>query len=165
VENRSSVFRCRCWSRRMGAVSGRLTWTRRSTVFRNGALRSTAPGPWPGRLRLRGHGPRDLKRPIECADVKRRTRPRQCRSRRQGIREGESAYDIGHIPWGRGGIAAGSLHVTLGVDRLIPQRDESASGEPVAPGPSWPMGSALQPFPAAWPASSTLGSDATTKTR
>jgi len=70
-----------------------MTWNRRSTVFRNGALRSMAPGSWPGRPRRRGHALSDLKRPVECVDGERGTRPRQCRSRRQGIRGGYSAYD------------------------------------------------------------------------
>ena len=39
-----------------------MTWNRRSTVFRNGALRSMAPGSWPGRPRLRGHLLSDLTR-------------------------------------------------------------------------------------------------------
>jgi hypothetical protein len=73
-----------------------------ATVFRNGALRSTAPGSWPGRPRLRGHALSDLTRPAECVDGQRCPRPRQCRSRRQGIRGGYSAYAIGHIPCGIG---------------------------------------------------------------
>jgi len=41
-------------------------------------------------------------RPAECVDGQRRPRPRQCRSRRQGVRGGYSAYAIGHIPCGIG---------------------------------------------------------------
>ena len=52
----------------------------------------------------------------------------------QEIRAGYSAYYIGHIPWGRAETVAASLHVTLGVDHVTPQRDERAPAESVEPG-------------------------------
>lgn len=79
-----------------------MTWSRRATVFRNGALRSTALGSWPGRPRLRGHGLSDLTRLVESVDGQRRTRSWQRPPRRQEMRTGYSAYYIGHIPWERG---------------------------------------------------------------
>jgi hypothetical protein len=105
-----------------------VTWSRRATVFRNGALRSTALRPRPGRPHPRGHALNDGERPVESVDVQRRMRSRQCPPRRQGIREGYRAYYIGHTPWGRGETAAGFLHVTLGVDHVTPPRDERGIG-------------------------------------
>ena len=119
-------------------------------MFRNGALRSTAPGSWSGRPRLRGHVLSDLTRPAECVDGQRRPRPRQCRSRRQGIRGGYSAYAIGHIPCGIGRDSRRMPARRPKAPTVLLQYATGAHrGNPSSPGPSWPMGSGLQPRPAA----------------
>ena len=89
-------------------------------------------------------------RPAECVDGQRRPRPRQCRSRRQGVRGGYSAYAIGHIPCG---IGRDSRRIPAPYPKrrqcYSNTRRESIGANPWSLGPSWPMGSGLQPRPAA----------------
>jgi hypothetical protein len=107
VKNRPSVFRCLCWSPQMRAVSGRHDMEPKGHSVPERSTPENSTRPRPGRPHPRGHALSDLTRPVESVDVQRRTRSRQCPPRRQGIREGYSAYYIGHTPWGRGGQPQG----------------------------------------------------------